>query len=169
VLIYHAIRRPRDFAAALDTMTVGVLAGLVTFGNEPWLAFIGTLREPLERTFTANVGFSGLLGPIGVVIGVAAGATVLITGLMVGGSRRYGLSIIAGILMGPYTFIHYLAGTLVAAEPVLRARPRWLVPFPWTLVMFPLIPFALLGLAWVVRWHPPRRDAAAGRPAAAPG
>lgn len=169
VLVYMAIRRPRDFGVASATMAGGVLIGLAIFGVEPWLAFLGTLREPLERTFTANVGFSAIFGPAGVVIGVIAGLIILAAGAAVGGSRGYGLSIIAGIVMGPYTFVHYLAGTLVATEPVLRRRTRWLVPFPWLFVVFPLTPFWLLGLAWAVRRAPPGRGAAAGPRATAPG
>jgi glycosyl transferase family 87 len=168
VLVYIAIRRPRDFVATLATMMGGVLVGLGIFGIDPWIAFIGTLREPLERTFTANVGFSGLFGQLGVGIGLAAGLAILVVGVIAGGSRGYGLSIIGGIVMGPYTFIHYLAGTLVAAEPVLRTQPRRLLPFPWLLVIFPLIPFWLVGLAWVVRSSPPA-DAAAAPPAVGPG
>jgi len=61
---------------------------------------------------------------------------------------------VAGILASPYAFIHYLAGTLVAVEPVLRTRPRWLTPFPWLLVVFPLIPVWLMGLAAVL-WRSP--------------
>ena len=72
VLVYLAVRRPRDFLAALGTMAIGVAAGLLIFGVDPWIAFVGTLREPLERTFTANVGCSGLLGPVGVVVGVGS-------------------------------------------------------------------------------------------------
>lgn len=155
VLAYLAIRRPRAFLAALVTIIGGVGIGLVIFGLDPWLAFVGSLREPLERTFTANIGFSGLLGPVGVVIGLAIGAVMFTAGVVVGGSRGYGLSIIAGIAMGPYTFIHYLVGTLVAAEPVLRARPRWLVAFPWLLIVFPLVPLWLTGLAGLVRASPP--------------
>jgi hypothetical protein len=154
VLAYLAIRRPRDFLASLATITGGVGIGLIAFGVDPWLAFIGSLREPLERTFTANVGFSGLFGPVGVVIGLAVGGVVVAAGMLIGGSRGYGLSIIGGIAMGPYTFIHYLIGTLVAAEPVLRTRPRWLVPFPWLLIAFPLIPLWLTSLAGVVRASP---------------
>jgi hypothetical protein len=150
VLAYLAIRRPRDFAASLATMAAGLVVGLAIFGIDPWIGFIGSLREPLERTFTANVGFSGLFGPIGVVIGLAVGAVVVASGILLGGSRGYGLSIIGAIAMGPYTFIHYLVGTLVAVEPVLRSRPRWLVPFPWLLIAFPLIPLWLTALAWVV-------------------
>jgi hypothetical protein len=127
VLAYLAIRRPRDFAAAFVTMGVGLLGGLALFGVEPWIAFFGTLREPLERTFTANVGWSSLLGPPGVIVGLTIGAILFVIGVMLGGSRGYGLSILAGIVAGPYSFIHYLAGTLVAAEPVLRSRPRRLV------------------------------------------
>ncbi|HEX2140798.1 MAG TPA: glycosyltransferase 87 family protein, partial [Candidatus Limnocylindria bacterium] len=169
VLAYLLVRRPRDFAAAAATMGVGVVVGLVAFGVEPWLAFLGSLRDPLARTFTANIGFSSLFGPAGVIVGLVAGLGLLGVGIVVGGSRGYGLSIIGGILMGPYTFVHYLAGTLVAAEPVLRSRPRWLVPFPWLLVIFPLIPFWLLGLAWVVWRAPEPPDEAAARPVAAPG
>ena len=169
VLAYLAVRRPRDFAASLATMGAGVLFGLVLFGVDPWLDFIGTLREPLERTFTANVGWSGLVGPVGVAIGLGIGLAVLVAGMLVGGSRGYGLSIIAGILAGPYTFIHYMSGTLVAVEPVLRTRSRWLAPFPWLLVIFPLIPVWLTGLAAIVRVSPPPPDEAAGPPAAAPG
>ena len=87
-----------------------MLIGLLIFGVDPWLAFFDTLREPLERTFTANVGWSGLLGPVGVVIGVAIGVVVFVAGVRMGGARGYGLSILAGILAGPYTFIHYLSG-----------------------------------------------------------
>lgn len=169
VLAYLAIRRPRDFLTALATMASGVLLGLLIFGVDPWIAFIGTLREPLERTFTANIGFSALLGPPGVVVGVVIGLAVLVAGTMLGGARGYGLSIISGILMSPYAFIHYLSGTLVAAEPTLRARPRWLAPFPWLLVVFPLIPVWLTGLAWVVRSTPPEPSAGAAPPAAGPG
>jgi hypothetical protein len=168
VLAYLAIRRRTEFAAAAATILVGVLIGLGVFGTELWLAFIGTLREPLERTFTANIGFSSLFGPAGVAIGVVAGLAVLAAGFMSGGSRGYGLSIIGGILMGPYTFIHYLAGTLVAAEPILRSHPRRLAPFPWLLVVFPLIPFWLLALAWTI-WRTPPPGEATGRPAAEPG
>jgi Glycosyltransferase family 87 len=169
VLAYLAFRRPRDFVAAAGTTAVGVLIGLVVFGIEPWVAFIGTLREPLERTFTANVGWSGLLGPAGVVVGVVIGLVVLVVGLQMGGARGYGLSILAGILAGPYSFIHYLSGTLVAVEPVLRTRPRWLVPFPWLLIVFPLIPLWLTALAAVVRASPPPSGEAGAPPAAAPG
>ena len=157
VLVYLAVRRPRDFLAALATMGAGVLIGLLIFGVEPWIAFVETLREPLERTFTANVGFSALLGPVGVVVGVVIGLFVLVAGTMLGGARGYGLSIISGILMSPYAFIHYLSGTLVAAEPTLRTRPRWLAPFPWLLVVFPLIPVWLTALAGVV-WRAPEPD-----------
>jgi hypothetical protein len=169
VLAYLAVRRPRDFLAALGTMGAGVAIGLVIFGVEPWVEFIGTLREPLDRTFTANIGWSGLLGQLGVVIGVGIGLAVLVAGMLLGGARGYGLSILAGILAGPYTFIHYLSGTVVAVEPVLRTRPRWLAPFPWLLVVFPLIPVWLTGLAAVVRASPPPPDEAMEPPAAAPG
>ena len=169
VLAYLAFRRPRDFAASLATIAAGLAIGLVIFGPNPWIAFIDSLREPLGRTFTANVGFSGLFGPIGVVIGLLVGGAIVIAGIVLGGSRGYGLSIIGGIAMGPYTFIHYLVGTLVAAEPVLRTRPRWLVPFPWLLVAFPLIPLWLTGLAGVVRASPPPPAEEAVPPAAAPG
>lgn len=169
VLVYLAVRRPRQFVASLATIVAGVAAGLLIFGADPWVAFIGTLREPLERTFTANVGFSGLLGPAGVAIGLVAGAAVLVVGVLAGGSRGYGLSIIGGIMMGPYTFIHYLAGLVVAVEPTLRTRPRWLVPFPWLLVVFPLIPLWLAGLAAVVRSTPPDEAAGAAQPATGRG
>jgi hypothetical protein len=169
VLAYLAIRRPRDFIASAGTVAAGVVIGLVIFGVDPWIDFFGTLREPLERTFTANVGWSGLLGQAGVVVGVVIGLVVFVAGAMLGGARGYGLSILAGILAGPYTFIHYLSGTLVAVEPVLRTRPRWLAPFSWLLIFFPLIPVWLTGLAAVVRSSPPPPEEAAEPPAAAPG
>jgi hypothetical protein len=138
-------------------MVAGLIIGLAIFGPDPWLAFLGTLREPLERTFTANVGFTALFGPAGVVIGLVVGVAIFVAGLVMGGARGYGLSIVAGILAGPYAFIHYLSGTLVAVEPVLRTRPRWLTPFPWLLVAFPLIPVWLAGLAAVI-WRSPEPD-----------
>ena len=158
VLAYLALRRPRDFLASLATIGVGVVIGLAIFGIDPWLDFLATLREPLERTFTANVGWSGLLGPAGVVVGLVIGVVVFMLGVRMGGARGYGLSILAGILAGPYTFIHYLSGTLIASEPVLRTRPRWLVPFPWLLIVFPLIPVWLTGLAGVVASAPEPGD-----------
>jgi hypothetical protein len=173
VLAYLALTRRRDAAFAITTMVGGVLAGLVIFGLDPWLAFIGTLREPLERTFTANVGWSSLLGPSGVVVGLILAAVTFVAAVRVGGSRGFGLSIISGILAGPYTFIHYLTGTLVAAEPVLRDHPRRLSPFPWLMVVFPLIPLWLTALGWVVAVpsHPKRETESAevARPAAGRG
>ena len=155
VLAYLALRRPRAFGASVGTIAVSLLAGLALFGAQPWVDFVATLREPLERTFTANIGFSGLLGPAGVVVGVVVALAIFIAGVLVGGPRGYGLSIVAGIIAGPYTFIHYLAGTIVAAEPVLRRRPRWLAPFPLLLVITPLVPVWLIGLAAAIRKAPP--------------
>ncbi len=69
--LWLLFRRPRDGVATLATLGFGVGAGMAVFGVDRWVEWIGTFREPLERTFTANVGFSGLLGPAGVVVGVA--------------------------------------------------------------------------------------------------
>jgi hypothetical protein len=165
ILAWMAIRRPRAFAAALATMAGGLAVGLLVFGPDPWLDFLATLREPLERTFTANVGFSNLLGSPGVVVGVVVAVVLWIGAVVRRGDAGLGLAIVSGIVLGPYTFIHYLAGALVAVEPVLRSRPRWLVPFPWLLIAFPLIPLWLAWLGWVL-W---RHGAEAERPAAAPG
>lgn len=150
VLAFLVVTRRRDALVAVATVVTGTAVGLAIFGPDPWLAFIGTLREPLERTFTANVGWSSLLGPAGVIIGLVLAAVAFAAAVLVGGSRGYGLSIISGILAGPYTFIHYLAGTLVAAEPVLRTQPRRLWPFPWLIVYFPLIPVWLTALGLVL-------------------
>jgi hypothetical protein len=94
---------------------------------------------------------------------------VFVAGVRMGGARGYGLSILAGILAGPYTFIHYLSGGLVAVEPVLRTKPRWLSPFPWLLIVFPLIPVWLTALAGVVRSSPPPPEEVVAPPAAAQG
>ncbi len=170
ILAYLALRRRRDAISATATAVAGAVVGLALFGTGPWLEFVGTLREPLERTFTANVGFSGLLGPAGVVVGVVVAVAIFAAAVVIGGTRGYGLAILSGIAAGPYTFIHYLAGTLVAAEPVLRTRPRWLAPFPWRLVVFPLIPVWLTALAAVVARSPePAGGEEAERPAAARG
>jgi hypothetical protein len=164
VLAYLALRQPRAFTASLGTIGASVVAGVAIFGIQPWLDFAGTLREPLERTFTANIGFSGLLGPAGVVVGVVMAGAIFVVGVQIGGSRGYGLSILAGIVAGPYTFIHYLAGTIVAAEPVLRTRPKRLAAFPSLLLVTPLVPVWLVALAAVIRGSPepiagaPRHD-----------
>jgi Glycosyltransferase family 87 len=147
-------RRPRDAVAALATLGVGVVAGVLVFGPDPWLEWLGTFREPLERTFTANIGFSSLLGPVGVVVGVAAAVVIGAAALARRGDIGLGLSLVAGVVLGPYTFIHYLAGLVVTIDPVLRSRPRWLAPYPWLLVVFPLIPVWLLALAWTM-WRSP--------------
>ncbi len=77
ILVYLAFARRREFGGAMITILARVILGLAMFGTEPWLAFVETLREPLERTFTANIGFSGLLGPVGVVIGLGLVAAIL--------------------------------------------------------------------------------------------
>ncbi|MEX2522450.1 MAG: hypothetical protein WD736_06805, partial [Chloroflexota bacterium] len=72
------------------------------------------------------------------------------------GDIGLGLSLVAGMVLGPYTFIHYLAGLVIVVDPILRARPRWLAPYPWLLVVFPLLPVWLLALA-VTTWRTPDR------------
>jgi hypothetical protein len=166
------VRRPRAAIAMLAVVLAGALAGILTFGADLWIAYARTFAEPLERTFTANIGFSGLFGPAGVVVGAAVALVVLVLAVRRSDAIGLGLAIISGVLAGPYTFIHYLSGVIVALEPLLRARPRWLAPFPWLLIVFPLIPVWLVGLAGVLGLAPvPRRDdeAAAAPPAAAPG
>jgi hypothetical protein len=161
VFVYLALRRRQAFAASVATIGVAVVSGVALFGIDPWLAFAGTLREPLERTFTANIGFSGLIGPVGVIIGVAVAAVIFVVGAWTGGARGYGLSIVAGIVAGPYTFIHYLAGSIVAVEPVLRTRPRRLAAFPTLFLVVPLVPLWLVALAGVIAGSaaPPAEDA----------
>jgi len=154
IAIWLAFRRPRDGVAALAALGAGVVAGVLVFGAEPWLEWLGTLREPLGREFTANIGFSGLLGQPGVVIGIAAAVVIGAAGLARRGDIGLGLSLVAGVVLGPYTFIHYLAGLVVMIDPLLRSRPRWLAPYPWLLVAFPLIPVWLLALAWTM-WRSP--------------
>jgi hypothetical protein len=154
VAVWLAFRRPRDGIAALATLAVGVVAGVVVFGPDLWIEWLGTFREPLERTFTANVAFSGLLGPPGVVVGVAAAVVIGVAALLRRTDIGLGLSLVSGIVLGPYSFIHYLSGLVVVVDPVLRARPRWLAPYPWLLVVFPLIPVWLLALAWTM-WRTP--------------
>ena len=158
VLVYLAFRQRQAFAASVATIAVAVLSGVVLFGIEPWVEFAGTLREPLERTFTANIGFSALLGPIGVAVGVIVAGAIFVVGALMGGARGYGLGIVAGIVAGPYTFIHYLAGSIVAAEPVLRTKPRRLAPFPSLLLVTPLVPLWLVALAAVIRGAPDPRS-----------
>jgi alpha-1,2-mannosyltransferase len=154
IALWLALRRPRDAVAAAATMGIGVAAGVLVFGPDRWLEWLGTFSEPLGREFTANIGFSGMLGPAGVVVGVAAAAVVGAAALARRGDIGLGLSVVAGVLLGPYTFIHYLAGLVVAVDPILRSRPRWLAPYPWLLVIFPLIPVWLLALAWTM-WRSP--------------
>ncbi len=147
--IWLAVRRPRDAAAALAVLAAGFGAGMLAFGTDTWIAYLRTFAEPLSRTFTANIGFSGLLGPAGVVIGAVFAAFLFLLALGRRGAVGLGLSVTAGIVLGPYTFVHYLSGLLVAAEPVLRARPVRLAIFPWLLLVFPLMPAWLLLFAGV--------------------
>ena len=168
IAVWLAYRRPRDAVAALATLGAGIVAGVLVFGPELWLEWLGTFREPLGREFTANIGFSGLLGQPGVVVGVAAAVVIGAAALARRGDIGLGLSLMAGVVLGPYTFIHYLAGLVVVIDPVLRAHPRWLAPYPWLLVVFPLIPVWLLALAWTM-WRspdprPPPGGAAEGAP-----
>jgi len=166
--LWLAFRRPRDTVAAAATLGVGVVAGVLVFGPDPWLQWLGTFREPLEREFTANIGFSGLLGQAGVVIGVAAAVVIGAAALARRGDIGLGLSLVAGVVLGPYTFVHYLAGLVVMIDPVLRARARWLAPYPWLLVVFPLIPVWLLALAWTMWRSPDPRPPPAGAAEGAP-
>jgi len=154
IALWLAFRRPRDAIAAVATLGTGVVAGVLVFGPDLWVDWLGTFREPLGREFTANIGFSGLLGQPGVVVGVAAAVVIGAAALARRSDIGLGLSLVAGLVLGPYTFIHYLAGLVVVIDPVLRARPRWLAPYPWLLVVFPLIPVWLLALAWTM-WRSP--------------
>jgi hypothetical protein len=181
IALWLALRRPRDAVAAVVMLGIGVAAGVLVFGPDRWLEWLGTFREPLGREFTANIGLSGLLGPWGVAVGVIAAVVVGAAALARRSDIGLSLSVVAGVLLGPYTFIHYLAGLVVAVDPILRSRPRWLAPYPWLLVAFPLIPVWLLALAWTMWRSPdpprspqsplPRPNGAGGAapPGAAPG
>jgi hypothetical protein len=164
ILAWLLLRQTRTGLIAVGVGAVGVLAGVVVFGIDPWLGFIGTLREPLGRDFTANIALSGILGPAGVVISTALAVGLFALAVMRRGPEGLGYAILSGIVLGPYTFIHYLVGVLVAAEPLLRARPRRLVAFPLLYLIAPLshIWSVLLGIvSWVTlgrREHLPAND-----------
>lgn len=150
VAAWLLVRRPRDAGLAMATGAIGLVAGVVLFGTDPWLGWLDTFREPLGREFTANIGLSGLFGPIGVIAG-ALGALAIFA-LALRAPRRDGLSlaILSGVVLGPYVFIHYLSGVLVAAEPMLRRAPRQLVAFPALVVAgFPFTSAWLVLLAAV--------------------
>ncbi len=166
VALWLVIRRPRDAAAGLGVLLIGLVSGIVIWGPDLWLAYARTFLEPLERTFTANVGFSGLFGPIGVAVGLVAGIAVGVLALRRGDGSGLGLSLVAGLLASPYLFIHYLAGLIVAVEPVLRRQPRRLAVYPWLLVAFPLIPVWLTGLGATV-WRSPRDQPPVAEPPSA--
>ena len=152
ILAWLLLRQTRTGLIALGVGAGGVLAGLAVFGVEPWLGFVGTLREPLGRNFTANIALSGILGPTGVFVSAILAAGLFAMAVLRRGPEGLGYAILSGIVLGPYTFIHYLVGLLVAAEPMLRARPRRLVAFPLLYLIAPLshIWTVLLGVvSWV--------------------
>ncbi len=161
ILVWLLIRQSRTGLMALGVCAAGVLVGIGLFGLEPWLGFVDTLREPLGRDFTANIGLSGLLGPVGVVISAVLAAGLFAMAVQRRGSEGLGYAILSGIVLGPYTFIHYLVGVLVAAEPLLRARPRRLVAFPLLYLIAPLSHVWTVLLA-VVSWATLRDGARAG-------
>lgn len=152
ILAWLLIRQTRTGLIACGVGLAGVAVGLLAFGPDPWLGFVGTLREPLGREFTANIALSGLLGPAGVVLSAALAAALFGMAVMRRGSEGLGYAILSGIVLGPYTFIHYLVGILVAAEPLLRARPRRAVAFPLLYLVAPLShvwTVLLAGVSWI--------------------
>jgi glycosyl transferase family 87 len=161
ILAWLLLRQTRTGLIALGVGGAGVVAGLAVFGMDPWLGFIGTLREPLGRDFTANIALSGILGPVGVVVSGLLAAGLFGMAVLRRGPEGLGYAILSGIVLGPYTFIHYLVGLLVAAEPMLRARPRRLVAFPLLYLIAPLshVWTVLLG---IVTWVTLRGNASSG-------
>jgi hypothetical protein len=162
ILAWLLLRQTRTGLIALGVGAGGVLVGVAVFGIEPWLGFIGTLREPLGRDFTANIALSGILGPVGVAVSALLAAGLFAMAVVRRGPEGLAYAILSGIVLGPYTFIHYLVGVLVAAEPLLRARPRRLVAFPLLYLVAPLshVWTVLLG---VITWDTlARRERRAG-------
>ncbi len=161
VAAWLVISRPREAGIAIATAAIGLGAGIVAFGLDTWLAFVRTFAEPLGREFTANMGLSGLWGPVGVVAGALLGLAVFVLALRRRDRDGLSLAIYAGALASPYLFIHYLAGVLVAVEPLLRKRPRWLAAFPPVMVVvFPLMAVwvALLAVAQYLSAGTTRRE-----------
>ncbi len=149
VAIWLAVRRPLAAAAGLAVLFVGTIFGVLVFGPEAWIAYARTFIEPLTHTFTANIGFSGHLGPAGVAIGAGCALVILVFAVRHRGATGLGLAITSGVVLGPYTFIHYLSGLIVAAEPLLRRRPRVLAIFPWLMLFIQFTPIWLLAYAGV--------------------
>lgn len=161
ILAWLLLRQTRTGLVATAVGLGGVLVGVVAFGVEPWIGFLGTLREPLGRDFTANIALSGLLGPAGVILSVLLAAGLFGMAIMRRGPEGLGYAILSGIVLGPYTFIHYLVGILVAAEPLLRARPRRLAIFPLLYLVAPLSHLwtVLMGMVTWVTLRNRTRDA----------
>lgn len=163
ILGWLLLRQTRTGLVASGVAAAGVLLGLAAFGVEPWLGFVDTLREPLGRDFTANIGLSGILGPVGVILSVILAAALFGVAALRRGPEGLGYAILSGIVLGPYTFIHYLVGILVAAEPLLRTRPRLLASFPILYLVAPLthVWTVLLGVVtWIgIRRNPASPDA----------
>lgn len=151
ILAWLLLRQTRTGLIAIGVGALGILSGVAVFGIGPWLGFIETLREPLGREFTANIGLSELFGPMGVVLSAVLAAGLFAMAVMRRGAEGLGYAILSGIVLGPYTFIHYLVGVLVAAEPLLRARPRRLVVFPLLYLVAPLSHVWTILLA-IVTW-----------------
>ncbi|MDQ4034390.1 MAG: DUF2029 domain-containing protein [Chloroflexota bacterium] len=156
ILAWLVIRQTRTGLISVGVSGGGLLIGLLVFGLEPWLGFIETLREPLGRDFTANIALSGMLGPAGVVLSVMLAAGLFAMAVLRRGPEGLGYAILSGVVLGPYTFIHYLVGLLVAAEPMLRTHPRRLVAFPLLYLVAPLTHIWTVAIG-VVGWVSLRR------------
>lgn len=158
VMLWLLLRQTRTGIVAVSIVGAGLIGGLAIFGLDPWLGFVETLREPLGREFTANIALSGLFGAVGVVVSAMLAAGLFGMAVCRRGPEGLGYAILSGVVLGPYTFIHYLVGILVAAEPLLRTHPGRLVSFPLLYLVAPLshVWTVLLGVAsWTsLRRHP---------------
>ena len=173
VLVYLAFARRREFGGAMITILVGVLLGLAMFGTEPWLAFVERSASHFERTFTANVGFSGPARPSRRRRSAwrRRPATLRRRRCWPAGVRGYGLSIVGRHRRGAL-HVHPLSRPGRSSLPSQRACARDRAGShrshgSWS--YFPSFRSGWLGLAWVVHSISPPPEEAVVLPAAARG
>jgi hypothetical protein len=124
LLVWCLAFRRRGLLAALAVAGVVTLAGIVIVGVEPYRAWLDVLVGAGSVERRGNLALSQL-DSLPVIV-TLAGATVVAVVVAARADERRGFvaSLLAGLVLAPYTLLYSASILLVAVRPALRFAPR---------------------------------------------
>jgi hypothetical protein len=161
VLLWMLVRRRRALAGTIASGLVVTVLGIALLGIDLYRAWIDALIATGQITRSGNLSLTVLGSPPLVLVLSALAIAGAIWAIVADERRGFTASILAALLVAPFTLMYQVSIVLVVVRPALVVSPRVtrvaaLVANPAVLVAF--VPWTAASLAAILPWRATHAD-----------